>query len=354
VLVLAVQALRSRLKKHAQSFAHGRGELTATITERLGAMKLIRAFGAEDHEAVRFRNHADRYRKGYVRTQRFALLPSPASELFGGAMVMLVIWVAANPGVLVVTLSGGSTVVFVAAAEQLMSPIKAIAQVPAQLAIAEASGERVFALLDIPETEVDPPDVQPARFERELAFDHVTFGYEPDRPVLSDVSFKVAKGEVVALVGPSGAGKTTLLELVPRFQDPWQGQVLLDGVSLTRVGRRSLRSLIAVVSQETVLLHDTVRANIAYGSVDASDAAVEGAAQAANAEGFIRELPDGYDTILGERGTRLSGGQRQRIAIARALLRDAPILILDEATSALDTEDRKSTRLNSSHVKISY
>src|SRR5690606_18744295 len=164
---------------------------------------------------------------------------------------------------------------------------------------------------------------------------------EPDRPVLSDVSFTVAKGEVVALVGPSGAGKTTLLELVPRFQDPWQGQVLLDGVSLTRVGRRSLRSLIAVVSQETVLLHDTVRANIAYGSVDASDAAVEGAAQAANAEGFIRELPDGYDTILGERGTRLSGGQRQRIAIARALLRDAPILILDEATSALDTESER-------------
>lgn len=340
-LVFAVQALRTRLKKHARSFAHERGELTATITERLGAMKLIRAFGAEDHEAVRFRNHADRYRKGYVRTQRFALLTSPASELFGGAMVMLVIWVAANPGVLGVTLSGESTVVFVAAAAQLMSPIKAIAQVPAQLAIAEASGERVFALLDIPETEVDPPDVQPARFERELAFDHVTFGYEPDRPVLSDVSFTVAKGEVVALVGPSGAGKTTLLELVPRFQDPWQGQVLLDGVSLTRVGRRSLRSLIAVVSQETVLLHDTVRANIAYGSVDASDAAVEGAAQAANAEGFIRELPDGYDTILGERGTRLSGGQRQRIAIARALLRDAPILILDEATSALDTESER-------------
>jgi subfamily B ATP-binding cassette protein MsbA len=341
VLVLAVQALRSRLKKHARAFAHERGELTATITERLGAMKLIRAFGAESHEAVRFRDHADRYRQGYVRTQRFALLTSPASELFGGAMVMLVIWVAANPGVLGVTLSGESTVVFVAAAAQLMSPIKAIAQVPAQLAIAEASGERVFALLDIPQSEIDPPDAIGARFERDLEFDHVTFGYEPERPVLSDVTFKVAKGEVVALVGPSGAGKTTLLELVPRFHDPWQGEVRLDGVSLTRLNRRSLRSLIAVVSQETVLLHDTVRANIAYGSTDASDQAVREAAEAANADGFIRELPDGFDTILGERGTRLSGGQRQRIAIARALLRDAPILILDEATSALDTESER-------------
>ena len=171
--------------------------------------------------------------------------------------------------------------------------------------------------------------------------DAVTFGYDPLLPVLRDVSFRVAKGEVVALVGPSGGGKTTLLELVPRFYDPQGGALRLDGVALTSLSRRSLRDLIAVVSQDTVLLHDTVRANIAYGRPDASDVDVEVAARAANAHEFIDTLPDGYNTVLGERGTRLSGGQRQRIAIARALLRDAPILILDEATSALDTESER-------------
>ena len=341
ILVLGVQLLRTRLKRHARTFAHERGELTSTATERLGAMKLIRAFGAEAHEESRFRAQADRYRKGYVRTQRFALLTSPASELFGAAMIMLVIWLVANPGISGVSMSGESTVVFVALAAQLMSPIKAIAQVPTQLTIAEASGERVFALLDLPETELDPPGTRPATFANDLVFDRVTFGYEPDRPVLHDISFAVAKGEVVALVGPSGGGKTTLLELVPRFHDPWQGQVRLDGVPLGELSRASLRSLIAVVSQDTVLLHDSVRANIAYGRPDATDAEIEAAAAAANADGFIRVLPDGYGTILGERGTRLSGGQRQRIAIARALLRDAPILILDEATSALDTESER-------------
>ena len=340
-LVFGVQALRSRLKRHARMFTHERGELTATATERLAAMKLIRAFGTEGGEAREFAAQADRYRKGYVRTQRFALLTSPVSELFGAAMIMLVIWIAASPGMLGVNLSAESTIVFVAIAAQLMSPIKAIAQVPTQLAIAEASAERVFDLLDLPEVEHDAPDARPAVFEREIAFDGVTFGYEPGRPVLREVAFRVAKGEVVALVGPSGAGKTTLLELVPRFHDPDAGAVRLDGVPLTELTRRSLRELIAVVSQDTVLLHQSVRDNIAYGRPDASDEAVERAAAAANADGFIRQLPEGYATMLGERGTRLSGGQRQRIAIARALLRDAPILILDEATSALDTESER-------------
>jgi ABC-type multidrug transport system fused ATPase/permease subunit len=341
LLVIGVQLLRSRLKRHARGFAHERGELTATATERLSAMKLIRAFGAEAHEEQRFRAQADRYRKGYVRTQRFALLTSPASELFGAAIIMLVIWLVANPALSGVAMSGESTVVFVALAAQLMSPIKAIAQVPTQLAIAEASGERVFALLDLPETERDEPGAQQASFSHDLVFDQVTFGYDADRPVLNSISFTVAKGEVVALVGPSGGGKTTLLELVPRFHDPWQGEVRLDGVPLTALSRRSVRDLIAVVSQETTLLHDSVRANIGYGRPGATEAEIEAAAAAANADGFIRTLPDGYATILGERGTRLSGGQRQRIAIARALLRDAPILILDEATSALDTESER-------------
>ncbi len=341
VLVAAVQLLRTRLKRHARTFTHERGELTALVAERLGAMKLIRAFGAEAREEQEFDAQVNRYRKGAIRTQRFALLTSPFSELFGGAMIMLVIWAAANPEFLGTKLAVSSMLVFVLMAAQVMSPIKAMAEVPTKLAIAEASADRIFAFLDMSETERDGPEAVSATFETDLVFDHASFSYDRVTPVLRDISFRVAKGEVVALVGPSGGGKTTLLELVSRFHDPTAGEIRLDGVPLTGLQRQSLRRLQAVVSQDTILLHDTVRANIGYGRPGATDAEIIAAATAANAHEFIVQLPDRYDTRLGERGTRLSGGQRQRIAIARALLRDAPILVLDEATSALDTESER-------------
>ncbi|MEO5824257.1 MAG: ABC transporter ATP-binding protein, partial [Gemmatimonadales bacterium] len=341
ILVIGIQLLLKRLKRYSRAFVHERGELTSTVTERLGAMKLIRAFGAEAAEGVTFDAQAERYRKGFIRTQRYALMTSPVSELFGGAMIMLIMWAASNRELSGVIMDAPTTLVFLVAALRMMSPVKSITQFPAQLAISEASAERVFALLDLPDTESDVPSASAAVFAREIRFDHVTFGYDPLVPVLVDVSLTIRKGEVVALVGPSGAGKTTMLELVPRFHDPQQGTVFLDDAPLPTLSRSSLRSLIAVVSQDTVLLHDTVRANIAYGAPGASDDAIEQAARAANAHEFIVQLGDGYHTTLGERGTRLSGGQRQRIAIARALLRDAPILILDEATSALDTESER-------------
>lgn len=336
LLVLGVQGLLRQLSRHARAFAHERGELTATIVERLGAMRLIRAAGGEAAEEREFGAQADRYRQGMLRTQRFALLTSPVSELFGGAMLMVILWAAANPALSGVRMEVSATLIFVLAALRVMSPIKAITNVPALLATAAASGERIFDLLDLPASEVDPPDAAAAQFERDLVFDQVTFGYQVGSPVVEDVSFRVAKGEVVALVGPSGAGKTTLLELIPRFHDPVGGEIRLDGVPLPALQRASLRSLIAVVGQDTILLHDSVRHNIAYARPEATAAEVEAAARAANAHDFICRLPNRYHTVLGERGTRLSGGERQRIAIARALLRDAPILILDEATNALD------------------
>ncbi len=342
-LVLCLQALLHRLRAHARARAHERGEITATATERLGAIRLIRSYGEEARETAHFRSQAERYRKRVIRTQRFSSLTSPLTEVFSGFLVILIIWAGTKPGLVGMDapLAPEAIIVFLMAALKLTSPLKTIASFPAVMAVTLASAERIFHFLDQPATEVDRPDDQPARFERDIVFDRVSFRYGDGDLVLRDISFTLGKGKIVALVGPSGAGKTTLADLLPRFHDPVIGQVLMDGVPVTRLGRRSLRSLMGVVSQDTVLLNDTVRANIAYGSPAATPEQIDAAAEAANADGFIATLPQRYDTVLGERGTRLSGGQRQRIAIARALLRDPPILILDEATSALDTESER-------------
>ena len=342
-LVLGLQGLLRRLRAHARARAHERGEITATVSERLGAIRLIRSYGEEARETSHFGGQADRYRKRVIRTQRFSSLTSPITEVFSGFLVILIIWAGTKPALvgLAAPLAPEAIIVFLMAALKLTSPLKTIASFPATMAVTMASAERVFDFLDQPSTEVDRPGDAVARFDREIVFDRVSFRYGDGDLVLRDVSFGLGKGRVVALVGPSGAGKTTVADLLPRFHDPTLGQVLMDGVPLTRIGRRSLRALMGVVSQDTVLLNDTVRGNIAYGSPGATREQVEAAAEAANAAAFIAELPHGYDTMLGERGTRLSGGQRQRIAIARALLRDPPILILDEATSALDTESER-------------
>jgi subfamily B ATP-binding cassette protein MsbA len=341
ILIFGIRALLGRLRRHSRLWQEEQGQLTATVSERLGAMKLIRAYGGEAAEARFFADQAARYRKRVQRTQRYSSMTSPVSELFGGLVLTLIIWAAANPAVTGVELGAAATIGFLVGALKMMSPLKSISQFPASWAIAQASAERVFALLDEPSAEADTPAAVPARFERDIVFDRVSFAYGEGPPVLMDISFTAPKGSILAIVGPSGAGKTTLLDLLPRFHDPVSGEIRLDGAPLPSLQRGSLRALLGVVSQDTVLLNDTVYANIAYGKPGAGPAQVEAAARAANAAEFIAQLPGGYETLLGERGTRLSGGQRQRIAIARALLRDPPILLLDEATSALDTESER-------------
>jgi subfamily B ATP-binding cassette protein MsbA len=342
-MVYLLQTLLKRLRRHSRARARERGEVTATITERIGAVRLIRAYGEEARESERFASQATRYRKQVIRTQRFSSLTSPLTEVFSGFLVILIIWAGTSPGLIGfgAPLAPEAIIVFLIAALKLTSPLKTISSYPAVMAVTLASAERVFEILDEPSVEADRPGEGEARFEREILFDRVSFRYGRGDLVLSDVSLALPKGKVVALVGPSGAGKTTLADLLPRFHDPTEGAITMDGVPLTRLTRRSVRALLGVVSQDTVLLNDSVRANIAYGSPGATPAQVEAAARAANADLFIAQLPQGYDTLLGERGTRLSGGQRQRIAIARALLRDPPILVLDEATSALDTESER-------------
>jgi subfamily B ATP-binding cassette protein MsbA len=342
ILVLALQLVLVRLRRHARARTQDRAGITATIAEQVGAVKLIRAYGEEDRQLGKLTDQLTRYRKKVLRTQRYSSLTGPMSEIFGGLLIILIIAAATQPALIGgVPLTPEAAIAFLVASLQLMTPIKAISQYPASMAIAMASAERVYALLDEPVSDVDAPGDVPARFTQDIVYDRVSFRYGTDTPVLHEVSFRLPKGQVLAIVGPSGAGKTTLVDLLPRFNEPVGGQIFLDGVPLETIQRKSLRASLGVVSQDTVLLNDTVHANIAFGSPTATRAQVEAAARAANASEFIAGLPDRYDTVLGERGTRLSGGQRQRISIARALLRDPPILILDEATSALDTESER-------------
>jgi subfamily B ATP-binding cassette protein MsbA len=309
----------------------------------VGSVKLVRAFTAELYEAGRFQHLAERYRKRVLRAQRFSSLTSPVSEVFGGVVIVMILWVGTK-----LVLGGNSDLrpevlmTFLAVALRLMSPVKSVANFPTIMAGATASAERVFEVLDIPADEGDrPTETAVPGFHTTIEYRGVSFAYERDAPVLRDVHLEVQRGQIVAIVGPSGAGKTTLVDLLPRFYEPTRGEILLDGVPINRYTRGSLRGLMGIVSQETVLLNDTVFANIAYGRGDYTLEQVRAAASAANAAEFIDRLSEGYQTLLGERGARLSGGQRQRIAIARALLRDPPILILDEATSALDTESER-------------
>ena len=239
-------------------------------------------------------------------------------------------------------MDGARLIAFMIIVMRLLPPLKQLSQVPTTAQQSLAAAERLFAVLDqLTEPQVDRGTRTIHGFRDSVEFDRVTFAYERE-PVLVDVSFRACRGDIVALVGPSGAGKSTLVDLIPRFYEPTAGRILLDGVDTREIKLDSLRALTGVVSQDTVLFNDTVLRNIAYGAAatKSHDQVVQ-AARDANAHDFIMELPQGYETVLGERGTRLSGGQRQRLAIARALLSDPPILILDEATSALDTESER-------------
>jgi subfamily B ATP-binding cassette protein MsbA len=342
VLLLIIRPMINRLRGRSRELAAERGEVTSHVGEMIASVKLVRAYVAEAFELERFRQLAERYRKRVLRAQRFSSLTSPVSEVFGGVMMVLILVVGTRLALgEAASLDPAVLITFLAISLRLMSPIKSVANYPAIMASAVASAERVFEVLDLPAAEGDRPGETAAVFRDRIEFRGVSFEYEPSEAVLRDVDLEVRRGQVVAIVGPSGAGKTTLVDLLPRFYEPTRGEIVMDGVPITHYTRTSLRQLMGIVSQETVLLNDTVLANVAYGRGDFTLEQVRAAARAANADEFILRLPEGYNTLLGERGTRLSGGQRQRIAIARALLRDPPILVLDEATSALDTESER-------------
>ena len=342
LLIALLQPLLRALRRRHKTLGHQYGDLTSVVQETVSGIRLVKAYGAEGYEEGRFRAASDRYARGMVRVTRIAFLAQPITETVATAIAMLVLLVGARLVQVERAMSGAELIAFLAIVMRMLQPLKQLSQVPTVAQQSLAAAERLFEVLDRPtEGQVDPgTQAAPATFAR-LAFEGVAFAYD-ERPVLQDISFEARRGEVVALVGASGAGKSTLVDLIPRFYEPTAGRILLDGIDTRACSLRSLRALTGIVSQDTVLFNDTVRHNVAYGAPGRyTDAQVEAAARAANAHAFIMALPQGYDTVLGERGTRLSGGQRQRLAIARALLADPPILILDEATSALDTESER-------------
>jgi subfamily B ATP-binding cassette protein MsbA len=332
-----VAKLGRHIRRSVESSQSKLGELNQILQETVVGNRIVKAFGMEDFEIKKFRAAAKRLLRATMRWVRVQIVTSPLMDMLVPVVISLLLLYARDK-IRHQDMTIGMFFAFVYALFKLYEPVKRMGNVYQQFQQAQGATTQVVAYLDLTQEEQDAPTaIDLPVLQNEIEFEHVSFSYDSTL-ILKDISFKARRGEVVAFVGSSGAGKTTLVNLIPRFYEARSGAIRVDGVDIKEVTLRSLRGQIAVVTQENILFHDTVMNNICYGLSNVPRARVEQAAQAALAHDFILELPQGYDTLIGERGTRLSGGQRQRIAIARAVLKDSPILILDEATSELDTE----------------
>ncbi len=343
IIVYPIVQLGQRVRRSTRRSQEQLEELSHITTEAFAGQRIVKAFGAEAHERRRFAGASDRvYRTNMKVTSALSALP-PIMELLGGVGIAAALWYGSRQ-IADGRLTTGEFVGFLSAMFMMYQPARKLSRVNANLQQAIAAGQRIFEMLDTHTEVTERPDARQASpLTRRVEFDGVTFYYDDGdgRHILDGVSFSADVGQMIAIVGLSGAGKTTLVNLVPRFYDVKAGAIRLDGTDIRDVTLASLRAQIAMVTQETVLFDDTIANNIAYGAQHASPGAIEMAARAAHAHEFVSALPDGYQTRIGERGQRLSGGQRQRLAIARALLKNSPILILDEATSSLDAESEQ-------------
>lgn len=336
--------LGRRTRKGSAKGQEETGRLTTILSETLEGVRLVKAYGMEEREIARIQSSVTLRMKHFLRVIRTRAAASPGTEALGGLAIAVAIFYG---GVQAATGEAtlGQFTSFLAALLLAYQPLKSLANLNTSLQEGLAAAERLFETLDVRPTIADASDARPLVTQGgKIEFHNVKFSYSGARAALDGVSFIAPAGRKIALVGPSGAGKSTILNLIPRFYDPAEGQILIDGQDIKNVTLASLRKSMALVSQELTLFDDSVRANIAYGRADATDAEIEAAARGADAHDFIAALPQGYDSLVGENGVKLSGGQRQRIAIARAMLRNAPILLLDEATSALDAEAERKVQ----------
>jgi subfamily B ATP-binding cassette protein MsbA len=341
IIAFILKIINARLRDASRNAQNAMGDITQVIEESISAHKVVKLFGGQQYERGRFNDRANQVRRHIMKLSIGAAANVPIVQMIAAIALSAIVYLATIQARSDETTVGGF-LSFIAAMLMLTSPIKRITGVSEFVQRGLAGSESVFTLLDTP-GETNEGKIALKSAEGNIEFEHVNLSYQQDdRYALHDICLKIPAGQSVALVGASGSGKTTLANLVPRFYLPSSGRITLDGHDLTELTLESLRTNIALVSQEVVLFNDTVAANIAYGQMrEVPEAEIIAAAQAAHAMEFIREMPQGLNTLVGERGVKLSGGQRQRIAIARAILKNAPILILDEATSALDSESER-------------
>jgi len=315
-------------------------DITSTLDETLGAIRVVKAFGMEDYETKRFRKENTTYFDLLVKLSRKRALGSPISEFIGVITIVIILYFFGADIIKGQSdMTPGAFIFYLAIFFQMMPSLKLFGQMFNSYKEGTAAAERVFGLLDTEATIVNSPDALVlSEFNDSIEFKNASFKYEKSEYILKDINLKIEKGKIIAIVGPSGAGKSTLVDLIPRFYDLTSGNLFIDGTDIRNVNIESLRKLMGIVTQETILFNDTIRHNIAYGENDIPISQIIEASKAANAHKFIETIESGYDTVIGDRGVKLSGGERQRLSIARAILKNPPILILDEATSSLDTE----------------
>ncbi len=341
-IIFVMARVGHRLRKRSRRIQEKMADITSTLEETITGVRVVKAFGMEAYERRRFFEHTGQYFRTYVRMEVLGAMAGPLIEYLGVIGIVVILWYGGRQVLVTGTVSPDWFIIFLAATLSTLQPLRTLSKAYNEIQMGMAAAGRIFRILDERPAIASRPDAVEARgFENRIRYEDVSFRYDSGDEVLHDIEMEIRKGEVVAVVGPSGAGKSTLLDLLPRFYDPHGGRITLDGVDLRDLDVASLRNLLGIVTQETILFNDTVRNNIAYGLDGAGAEIVEEAARAASAHEFIEAMPQGYDTIIGERGVKLSGGQRQRIAIARAILKNPPILIFDEATSSLDTESER-------------
>ena len=342
IILLIGRSIRRKSKRTAEQIAGIMGR----ITEILNSIRVVKAFANEDYEKDRFKKQQDKYYSLITRRAKLKLTASPITETIGAIIGVLLLWIGGLDVLVLQTMNSEDFIRFILIMFSVLGPIRLLSNVSIQLQMGIASAERVFNILDTkPDIREKQDCINLGIFQESIELKNVGFFYENNEPVLENISFDIKKGKMVAIVGPSGAGKSTIADLISRFYDVTTGAILIDGNDLRDLNINSLRDNLGLVTQETILFDETIEFNIAYGKVQYTRSELIEAAKAANAYDFITQQPEGFQTIIGEKGSKLSGGQRQRIAIARAILKNPPILILDEATSSLDTNAEREVQI---------